>query len=90
MEQVIDKQPPKKKEKPVIPMKTCCCRLVGYGVNMLIAEVKLQEDKPLERFAKEAYRSASGSLKRLELPHYKIVVVEPNGTESGYDIAMFR
>lgn len=72
MEPVVEEG---KTEKPPA-MKTCECRLVGNGIDMHLAHVTLRKGAEAGQFAKRARKQTNGTLRRLELPGYQIVVID--------------
>lgn len=59
--------------------------LVG-DLRLKIGAITLTTGDTIEDFAKAAYRMASGSLKRLMQPKWKIEVIEPSGVSHGFGL----
>ena len=73
-----------KKPEPPKPM-SMMAHLVG-DLRMPIGKITLTEDKTVEDFANAAYKQASGSLKRLMQPKWKIEITDKHGQSHSFGL----
>ena len=69
--------------------KTCRVVLDGPGVRLDVGEFTITEKEPgprLEQFADEAFKAARGSLARLMIPAYRLIVMDGQ-IEEAYGLA---
>ena len=59
------------------------------GTTLPVGDFTLTEIEPgptNDQFADHAFKSARASLSKLMVPQYRLVVIEPNGSQQGYGL----